>query len=174
MLSYDLGLTPRSVWSMLSLTLSSLCVTSRELACFADGRWREKDLYKTTEKTQGIFLYIFFTLDRLNETVRVLNNLHRARLSRGRMIWLLAHPLLPSPVSRATHRKTRKRDKKYWRERGVRGWAKSQIILLHESLVLYKSFNTLSTPSSLAFHAIVLCSDSMIILARSRLHNLPN
>jgi hypothetical protein len=40
--------------------------------------------------------------------------------------------------------------------------AKRQIIRLQVSLVLYKSSNTLWTPSSLACHARVLCSDSMI------------
>jgi hypothetical protein len=47
---------------------------------------------------------------------RVLNNLWRARLSRGRVIWLLAPPLLSalSPIRKLDRRQTgrqRKRDK---------------------------------------------------------------
>jgi hypothetical protein len=38
----------------------------------------------------------------------VLNELLRARLSRGHMIWLLAHPLSRKLVRLAAHRKTKK------------------------------------------------------------------
>jgi len=44
-------------------------------------------------------------------------------------------PFPPSPVS--------KLDRRHTRRRGGRGWARSRIIRLQESLVLYKSFNTL-------------------------------
>jgi len=40
---------------------------------------------------------------------RVFNDLYRARLSRGSMIWLLAHPL--TPLDRGHTEKLRKRDK---------------------------------------------------------------
>ncbi len=71
-----------------------------------------------------------------------------ARLYRGRIIWLLAQPIPPSPVSKLDRRHTcgrlRKRDNLLTRE-GGREWAKSQIIRPQESLILYmyKSFNTL-------------------------------
>ncbi len=77
---------------------------------------------------------------------RILNDLQRARLSRGRMNWLLAHTLPPSPVSKFDRRHTgrlRKRDN-LLREEGLgRGWSKSQIIQPQESLVLYESFSIL-------------------------------
>ncbi len=54
------------------------------------------------------------------------------------MIWLLAH---------STHRKTEKETQ--LSDGGLRGWAKSRIIRMQESLVLYKSFNTLWNHPSL-------------------------
>jgi hypothetical protein len=60
------------------------------------------------------------------------------RLSRGRIIWLLAHP---------THRKTEKETQ--LADGGARGWAKSRIIRMQESLVLYKSFHILWNHPSL-------------------------
>jgi hypothetical protein len=57
---------------------------------------------------------------------RVLNDLKRTRLSRGLIIWLLADPLPSRQQARpATHSK------------------RSRIIRAKDSLVLYKSFNTL-------------------------------
>ncbi len=49
---------------------------------------------------------------------RILNELWRARLSRSRMIWLLAHPLLPSPVSNLDRRPQEdwERETTCWRE----------------------------------------------------------
>ncbi len=54
------------------------------------------------------------------------------------MIWLLAH---------STHRKTEKETQ--LADGGLRGWAKSRIIRMQESLVLYKSFHTLWNHPSL-------------------------
>jgi hypothetical protein len=48
-------------------------------------------------------LFVKAVFDPFNH--RVLNNLKRARLSRGHMIWLLAHPL-PPPVSKLDRRQT--------------------------------------------------------------------
>jgi hypothetical protein len=63
------------------------------------------------------------------------------------MIWLLPHPLLPIfPASKldpaATHRKTEE-ERQLADERGEKGGGRSQIIRRRESLVFYKSFNTL-------------------------------
>jgi hypothetical protein len=61
------------------------------------------------------------------------------RLSRGRMIWLLAHSPFPSKSSTGdTQEKLADR-----RVGGEGGWASSRIIITQESLVLYKSLNTL-------------------------------
>jgi hypothetical protein len=75
---------------------------------------------------------------------RVLYDFERTRLSRRRMIWLLPHQLHPPasilslflslPVCRRSSLLTGE---------GGRGWGRSQIIRRRESLVLYKSFNTL-------------------------------
>ncbi len=76
---------------------------------------------------------------------RVLNDIWRTKISRGRMIWLLAHPHSPSPISKLDQRHTgrlRKR-KTCWRERVGRGWMRSRIIRPQESLVFYKAFSTL-------------------------------
>jgi hypothetical protein len=71
---------------------------------------------------------------------RVMNDLQRSRLSSRRMIWLLS-PSPPPPVSKLDGQhveKMRKRDNMLMGEGG-----RSQIIGRRESLVLYKSFNTL-------------------------------
>jgi hypothetical protein len=54
---------------------------------------------------------------------RVLNDLWRAMLSRGRMIWLLAHPFppLPSESSTGDKQEDRERETSCWRE-GGEGW----------------------------------------------------
>jgi hypothetical protein len=91
-----------------------------------------------------MFGFLFFPSN--SSSRRVLNDLYRTKLSCCRMILLLARPLPPPPLS--------------WRQvvslsqalspveltegKGGRGWARSQIIRPWESLVLYKSFNTLS------------------------------
>jgi hypothetical protein len=145
MLSYDLGVIPTPVSALpeLSLTLSSLCVTIR--ACMPSGRERGMGPNKATEKTLSIFLYIPYTLDpfRLRECLMIYRELQAFSRS-----YDLAPRQPPPPLSRQKARP-----------------AKRQIIRLQESLILYKSFNTLWTPSSPAFHARVLCSDSMIILS---------
>ncbi len=65
-------------------------------------------------------------------------------LSRGRMIWLLPHPL-PSPHSRQEARPLT-----HWKTEKERQLADgSQIIRPQESMVLYKSFNTLWADLSL-------------------------
>ncbi len=75
---------------------------------------------------------------------RELNDLYSGRLSRGRMIWLLALPLpTPLPSVSSWTGDTQERHN-YWRERGEgRRWARRLILRPQESLVLYKSFNTL-------------------------------
>jgi hypothetical protein len=76
---------------------------------------------------------------------RVLNDLWMTRLSRCRVVWLLHHPLSlpPSTVSKLERRHTgrlRKRDNLL---KGERMRDRTQIIQQQESLVIYKSFNTL-------------------------------
>ncbi len=75
---------------------------------------------------------------------RVLNDLWRARLSSGRMIWLPEHPP-PHPSSKLDQRNIGRTEKKIELAdgRGRRGWARSRIIRPQERLILYKSFNTL-------------------------------
>ncbi len=57
--------------------------------------------------------------------IQIVNDLERARLSRSRMILLLAHPLTPSPSSackldrRRDTQKDWEREKSCWRERGM-------------------------------------------------------
>ncbi len=75
-------------------------------------------------------------------TQRAINGLSRTRLSRRRMIGsfpLLSH-LYRQGARPATHRKTEK-ERKLAERRG--GGGRSIILLRRESLVLYKSFNTL-------------------------------
>ncbi len=55
------------------------------------------------------------------------------------MIWVLPQPLPPSPVNKAKERETDNLLVCEWGE----GWGRSQIIRRRESLVLYKSLNTL-------------------------------
>jgi hypothetical protein len=77
----------------------------------------------------------------LGANQRVLNDIWGARLSRGRMIWLLAHPLPLSLVSKLDRRHTgrlRKRDDLLTGEVG-----KGRVRRPQKSLVLYKSLNTL-------------------------------
>jgi hypothetical protein len=71
-------------------------------------------------------------------TQRVLNDLQRVRLSGGRMIWLLAHPLPHRPLYHqqagpATHRKTEK-EKQFAAERGGEG------VMISDALVLNRLF----------------------------------
>jgi hypothetical protein len=76
-----------------------------------------------------------------------LDDLERTSLFRRRIIWLLPHPITP-PVNKLDWRQTgrlRKRDNLLTGEGGRR----NQIIRRSESLVLYKSFNTL-WPSDVA------------------------
>jgi hypothetical protein len=74
---------------------------------------------------------------------RVMNDLYRTRLSLHRMIWLLPHPLPPFPSVSSTGgtQEDWERETTCWRGRW--GMGRSQIIQRWESLVLYKSFNTL-------------------------------
>ncbi len=76
------------------------------------------------------------------------------------MIWLLAHPLPPSPVSKLQRRHTGYRRKDNFltesRDRGERGWASSRIIRPQESLVLYKSFHTV-------WYLLRLCSFRVVM-----------
>jgi hypothetical protein len=66
-----------------------------------------------------------------------------ARLSRDRMIWLLAHPpLTPSVSSTSDTGRLRNRDNLFTGE-GGRGQARSRIIRLQESLGLCKSVSSL-------------------------------
>jgi hypothetical protein len=61
------------------------------------------------------------------------------------MIWLLAHPLPPSAVSKldpATHRKTEK-ERQLADGRGGKGAGEEPNHMTAKSLVLFKSFNTL-------------------------------
>jgi hypothetical protein len=75
---------------------------------------------------------------RNNQQKRVLNDLWRAMLSRGRTIWFLAQTLPPSPVGKLDRRHTgrvRKRDNLQHDGRGGRrGWARSRIIRPQEGL----------------------------------------
>ncbi len=80
---------------------------------------------------------------------RVLNDLLRARLSRSRMIWLLAHSLPPSPLPAESstgdiHTGRLTRGTICWGEGGRKGGGGEEPNSgPQESLVLYKSFNTL-------------------------------
>ncbi len=73
---------------------------------------------------------------------KVLDYLYKGRLSRGRFIWLLAHPLSRLPIVSSTGdtQEDWEREKTCWRERA---WPSSRIIRPEESLVFYKSFNIL-------------------------------
>ncbi len=88
---------------------------------------------------------------------RVLNDLQRPRLFRGRrVIWLLAHPLPPSPVSKLDWRHTRrqrKRDKLLIGEggKGVSEEPNHKTSRKQKSLLLYISFDTLCFDSNLDF-----------------------
>ncbi len=53
-----------------------------------------------------LFLIYSKILATHKEAQTVLNDLWRARLSRSRMIWLLAHPLPPSSISKLNRRHT--------------------------------------------------------------------
>jgi hypothetical protein len=59
---------------------------------------------RTCMEPRGFTMISFRELAFISDSVvqRVSNDLQRARLSRRRMVWLLAHPLLPS-VSRAAN-----------------------------------------------------------------------
>ncbi len=73
---------------------------------------------------------------------KILNDLWRTWLSQDSTIWLLP----PTPFSKLDQRYTRKlikRSNLLMGEGGGRRWGRSQIIGWRESLVLYKSFNTL-------------------------------
>ncbi len=96
----------------------------------------------------------------------------RAMLSRGRIIWLLAHPI--PALSRqkawpATHRKTEK-ERQVAEGRGGRGWARSRIILPQKSLALYKSFNSLGLYTLYTLYPLFLFSG--IPGQVSQIHNL--
>jgi hypothetical protein len=65
--------------------------------------------------------------------------LQRTRLSRLRMIWFIPYPLSPYPLSLSVCR----RSSLLTAEEGEGGWGRSHIIRRRESLVPYKSFNTL-------------------------------
>ncbi len=71
---------------------------------------------------------------------RVLNDLERARFSRGQMIWLLAHPFPPFPVNKLDRRQSLRKRDNLLPEEGGRGRPRSRIIRPQESLVLYESF----------------------------------
>ncbi len=98
-------------------------------------------------------IHLWFYFSAWCGIAKFLKNLHysesikwqnRARLSHGRIIWLLPHPFPPllSPL-KATHRKTEK-ERQVADGRGG-GWrrARSRIIRPQESLALYKSFNNI-------------------------------
>jgi hypothetical protein len=86
-------------------------------------------LFLTHDKAPGLFFFVLFVDDYLlpgplpsvtrgafsrdRPEQRVLNELWRARLSRSRMIWLLAHPLNPSSVSKLARRHTIRLRKTY-------------------------------------------------------------
>ncbi len=77
----------------------------------------------------------------------MLNDLSRARLSCCHMIWLIAHPLPPFPVSKLNRRHTGRweRETSCWRVGGGGGAGERviRIIWSQESLVLYEPFNIL-------------------------------
>ncbi len=94
---------------------------------------------------------------------RGLNDLQRTRLSRRHMIWLLPHPL-PSPVSKLDRRHTgrlRKRDNLLTEEGGRR----------RESLVFYKSFNTLCSNAQTAYILLKVFPSCILYIAKSILHH---
>ncbi len=96
---------------------------------------------KTSHPTNGrykddfLIIRLFYVIGSSKQ--RVLN-VQRTRLSRRRMIWVPPSPSLPSPVSKIDQRHTGRPRK---REQLPDGRGRS----LHgeESLILYKSFNTL-------------------------------
>jgi hypothetical protein len=59
------------------------------------------------------------------------------------MIWLLPHPLFLSPVTKWDRRHTRRLGKRNKLLPGEVEGGRSHIMILQESLVLYKSFNIL-------------------------------
>jgi hypothetical protein len=75
---------------------------------------------------------------------RELNVLQRASLSHCRMIGSSSTPFpLPSVSSTGDTQEDWERETTCWRDEGELGWARSRIIRLRESLLLYKSFNIL-------------------------------
>jgi len=116
-----------------------LFVTSAVTVSFYHRRWDEA----TCSESVGVNPR---WIDTYTRHQRVLNDLQRARLFRGRKIWFFAHPLLHLSRQKtrpATHRKTEK--ERHLADGRGGGWARSRIILQQECLVLYKSFNTLCT-----------------------------
>ncbi len=80
----------------------------------------KKDQTGINQKRPTVFAVVLCGFDppflpyiSLSLSQRVLNDLYRARLPRGRMIWLLAHTLAPSPTVNSTsdkHKTGRERD----------------------------------------------------------------
>jgi hypothetical protein len=92
----------------------------------------------------------------------VVNDLKRARISHGRMIWLLARPLPSTSVSvskleRATHRKT-EIERQLAHGKGGKRVGEEPNYTTAKGLVLYKSFNTLCVVACdlLQFYQLVL------------------
>jgi hypothetical protein len=109
-------------------------------------KWRVQTLYCKRSKRRGPQFFVVVAYGQQ----RVFNDLQRARPSRGRMIWLLAHPLIPPipPVSSiGDTQEGWERETACWWERS--GW-RGRIIRTQKSLVLFKSFNTLWRPVWLA------------------------
>ncbi len=73
---------------------------------------------------------------------RVLNNLKRARFSRGRMIWLLAQPSPPHPSVSSTGdtQEDWERETTCWRETGGRGW-EGKVAKLYDRKKAWPSIN---------------------------------
>jgi hypothetical protein len=117
---------------------------------------------------------------------RILNDLQMARLSCGRVIWLL--PMHPTPNSTpppppsqlpppavSTRAGTRSNSEKERQHADGRGWTRSQFIRPQESLVLYKLFNALRFPPTHTFHqpyAKVKESGSFSIKIKIEIHEL--
>ncbi len=118
--------------------------------CFLCRIWKDMSLNDSLSELERSKLAVwdYPVSDKYTKVQRVLNDLQRTRLSHPCIIWLLHHPLYP-PLPPLTSVSSTGDTKEDWKRDILllgyekREWGRSQIIQPQDSLVLYKSFNTL-------------------------------